>query len=316
MRVAAVQMTAALGDGEKNIRSARHLAGKAFVQGAELVILPEFFPSAMGFHPVMNTVAEGPGGPAQRMLHELAAKHNGIIGGSLITKTGRHHRNTFFLVFPDRQTFRHDKDQPTMWENCYYRGGSDDGVLHTPVGDIGVAMCWELVRSRTVRRLINQVDLIVSGSCWWSLPEKRLPGFSKSVEEENRSIMAETPARFARLTGCPVIHAAHAGTFHGQTPLLPGFPYDSFYLGETQIVDATGTVLARMKREEGEGFVMADIAVKRQPPSENLSRRFWIADLPAPIRLAWWYQNFHGKWYYRYRRLIKSQASWNMTSSR
>lgn len=316
MRVAAVQMTATLGDVKTNIQSARRLAGEAFARGAQMVILPEFFTSAMGFHPVMKTVAEAADGPALRMLNELAATCDGIIGGSFIMISGRHAYNTFFLVFPDQQHFRHNKDQPTMWENCYYRGGADDGVLNTPAGSIGAALCWEFVRSRTARRLINRVDLVVGGSCWWSLPAKRLPGFTESVREKNISIMRETPSRFARLLGCPVVHAAHAGNFKGKTPLLPGFPYASFFLGETQIVDGAGTVLARMAQSDGEGHIMADIEIGRRPPSEDIPERFWIPDLPAPIRFAWWYQNLHGKWYYRNLLCMKSRVRLNMISSR
>lgn len=61
-----------------------------------------------------------------------------------------------------------------MWENCYYIGGSDDGILETTAGNIGVALCWEFMRTRTVRRLLNRVDLVVGGSCWWTIPEKPL----------------------------------------------------------------------------------------------------------------------------------------------
>ncbi len=299
MRVAAVQMTATLGDVKKNLQSARRLAEAALAQGAQMVILPEFFTSAMGFHPVMKTVAAVPDGPALRMLCELAAACDGIIGGSFIEASGSHAYNTFALAFPDGQVFRHRKDQPTMWENCYYRGGTDDGVFHTPAGNVGAALCWEFVRTRTARRLFDRVDLVVGGSCWWSLPGKHLPGFPESLRDKNIEIMRNTPARFARLLGCPVIHAAHAGNFKAKTPLLPGFPYDSFFLGETQIVDAAGTALARMTRADGEGYIMADIEPGKQSPSEKIPDRFWIPELPAPIRFAWWYQNLHGKWYYR-----------------
>ncbi len=316
MKIAAVQMVATLGDVNKNLQSARRLAAEAFAGGAQMVILPEFFPTAMGFHPVMDRVAEKPDGHAMRMFMELAASYNGIIGGSFIVSVGKHAYNRFFLVFPDRQFFFHDKDQPTMWENCYYRGGADDGVLTTPVGDIGVALCWEFVRTRTARRLLGRVDLVVGGSCWWSLPKKRLPGFSHSVKNNNFSIMEKTPARFARMLGCPVVHAAHAGRFNGNTPLLPGFPYESFFLGETQIVDAGGEILARMKQSEGEGHIMADITPGRRQPAETIPDGFWIPKLPAPIRFAWWYQNLHGKWYYQKRRSMKSRASVNITSIR
>jgi len=146
--------------------------------------------------------------------------------------------------------------------------------------------------------MIHRVDFVIGGSRWWSLPRKRLPGFTESVRKKNMAIMRETPARFARMMGCPVVHAGHTGSFKGKTPLLPGFPFESFFLGETQIVDATGKVLARMDQTDGEGHIMADISPGRQAPAEDIPERFWIPDLPASIRFAWWYQNLHGKGYY------------------
>ena len=299
MQVAAIQMTAVLGDVEANLASARRLATEAFARGAELVILPEFFTSAMGFHPLMKSAARPLEGAPLALLRELAAAHDGVIGGSFITAEPDGNYNTFVLMFPDGRFFTHQKDQPTMWENCYYRGGTDDGVLDTPLGPVGAALCWEFVRSRTARRLAGRVDLVVGGSCWWSLPKKRLPGFTRQVAAKNREIMRLTPARFARLAGCPVIHAAHAGAFACRTPLLPGFPYESEYLGETQIVDADGTVRARITREQGEGIALAAVTPGRVTPVETAPPGFWIPDLPLPIRLAWWYQNRHGRWYYR-----------------
>lgn len=299
MKVAAIQMTARLGAVEHNLQSARRLARQAFQQGARLVVLPEFFPSAMGFHPVMVHAARPLNGEPARMLMELARTHDGIIGGSFITARENGFYNTFILAFPDGTLFTHDKDQPTMWENCYYQGGADDGILATPLGNIGVALCWEFVRTRTARRLINQVKMVIGGSCWWGLPDIWIPGFTRRVRDTNIAIMQDTPSRFARLLGCPVIHAAHAGAFECRIPLLPGLPYRSCFLGETQIVDARGTILARMGRSDGEGFIIAEVDLNdKQAPAEPIPDGFWIPDIPFPIRFAWWYQNLHGRWYY------------------
>ena len=57
MKVAAVQMKARLARVDENIESAGALLEKAFAQGCELVILPEFFTSAVAFHPDMRSVA-------------------------------------------------------------------------------------------------------------------------------------------------------------------------------------------------------------------------------------------------------------------
>jgi len=300
MRIAAVQMTAGLGDVEANLKSAGRLAAEAFNSGAEWVILPEFFTTAMGFHPVMLDAARPLDGEPMRLLRDLAVEADGVVGGSFIATRGGDAYNTFVLAFPDGSTYTHDKDQPTMWENCYYLGGNDDGVLRTPEADVGAALCWEFVRSRTPGRLKGKVDMVVGGSCWWTLPERKLPGFTRKLEEKNVEIMADTPARLARMLGVHVVHAAHAGDFECKMPLLPGFPFKSHYLGETQIVDGGGKILARMRREDGEGFIVADIDHKRKwEPCEPVPERFWIPDLPLRFRAVWKYQNAHGKLYYR-----------------
>jgi predicted amidohydrolase len=60
-----------------------------------------------------------------------------------------------------------------MWEHYFYEGGDpiDTGVLGTYDNTrIGAAVCWEFMRTMTARRLRNQVDVIMAGSCWWSIP--------------------------------------------------------------------------------------------------------------------------------------------------
>jgi predicted amidohydrolase len=239
-----------------------------------------------------------------QMLRNLAARCQGFIGGSFLAIRDGEAFNTFALALPDGTTFCHDKDQPTMWENCYCGRGSDEGIFETPVGRVGVALGWEFLRTPTVRRFLNRVDLVIGGSCWWNLPEKRLPGFPGWLSDWMFDIQLETPARFARMLGVPVIHAAHAGEFVARMPLLPGFTYRSHYLGETQIVDASGNILARRRRKEGEGFITADLSIpETASPLEPIPDRFWVPYLPPQVRFLWASQNLHGRLYCRWRTL-------------
>lgn len=185
-----------------------------------------------------------------------------------------------------------------MWENCYYRGGNDDGVLDSPVGKVGAALCWEFVRTQTARRLAGKVGMVVGGTCWWGMPKRGL-GLPQSLSEKNRQILHDTPRRFARMVGAPVVHASHAGNFMGKWPWMPGMPYESGYLGETQIVDGSGVILARLAREDGDGVILADVTPGSVKPSEEIPDRFWIPDLPLLFRFVWTYQNAHGRRYYR-----------------
>jgi hypothetical protein len=70
-------------DVEANLKRAEELLDKAFAMGCEMVILPEFFTSAVAFHPDMLNAAlpfDGPAredhpfrGPAGRLLDPQAA---------------------------------------------------------------------------------------------------------------------------------------------------------------------------------------------------------------------------------------------------
>lgn len=305
MKIAAVQMKAKFSKVRDNLQKAESLVKDAFRDGAEWVILPEFFTTAMGFHPDMLRSARSINGKPFQLMKRLARENNGVVGGSFIALWKDIRLNTFILVFPDGSVYLHNKDLPTMWEYCYYLGGNDDGILDTPKGKIGVALCWEFVRSQTANRLYNKVDIVIGGSCWWTLPKKHVPGFPTKIHHENMEIMLNTPSKFAKMLGVHVIHAAHAGNFECKMPLMPFFSYESYYLGETQIVNGAGKILTRMKYEDGEGYVKADINIKEKwNPSHPIPKRFWIPKLSPQIRLIWWYQKYHGMIYYQ--RKLKS----------
>ena len=232
MKIAAVQMKAVLADVKANLKLAQGLAEEAFRAGAEWVILPEFFTSSMGFSRKMENAALPLNGPAMEMLKSLAKTHDGIVGGSYIAWKTNDCYNTFVLAMPDGTTYFHDKDLPTMWENCYYVGGSEDGILETPSLNVGVSLCWEYIRTMTARRLLNRVDLVVGGSCWWTLSEKRLPFMPRRLHDGNLALLKATIPRFARMLGVPGVHAAHAGDVEGNLPLVPGFPYNTYLVPE------------------------------------------------------------------------------------
>lgn len=298
MRVAAIQMRAQVGAIERNLSSAEALVREAFRRGAQWVILPEFFPSAVAFTPSMLSALKPLEGPALQLMRRLAREHDGIVGGSFIAQSGKDCFNSFLLVFPNGQYFRHDKDLPTMWENSYYIGGSDDGILGTPAGSVGVAMCWELIRSQTARRLLGRVDLVVGGSCWWDL---RLPVSPEYAEDQARlkDLLRNAPAHLARMLGVPVVHASHAGEFEGLTPGKMSVPYVSRYLGETQITDGSGQVLARLTYEDGEGVITAEITPgKVAGVSAPIPEDFWTGELPLMAVKAWEHLNLLGRQYY------------------
>lgn len=129
LKVAAIQMVPKLGDLQANLEQAEQLIRQAQKRGAQWIVLPEMFTTAAAFHPGMLAAIQPVDGAPARMMARLARQGASVIGGSYLASREGDAYNSFLLVFPDGRILRHDKDQPTYWENCFYRGGRDDGVL-------------------------------------------------------------------------------------------------------------------------------------------------------------------------------------------
>ena len=70
-------------------------------------------------------------------------------------------------------------------------------------------------------------------------------------------------------------------------------------MGESQIVDAHGNVLARRPYAMGEGLVMADVRIGRLPPVEEIPpNEFWMPDFNEGMQSDWLRGGASGRNYY------------------
>jgi predicted amidohydrolase len=296
MRVAAVQLRAVIGDVDANLSACEKLADAAAVEGAEWIILPEFFTTGAGFTPELARCSLPPDGIATELLSNLAKRHGAVVGGSFLCRDADGHvRNAFFLVTPEGVAGRHDKDIPTMWENCFYVGCADDGLIPLRGLTAGVALCMEFNRTRTVGRLRGKADIVVGGSFKWGAP-KGMP-FRRYLQNSIERYTDWAPP-FARLVGCPVVEASHCGPLRCKTPLLPT-PYVTSLTGGATVCDANGKVLARRDASEGAGVVVADVKVGRVETFEPEPEGFWVQELDPLSKVGWRVQNWHGRRWYR-----------------
>jgi predicted amidohydrolase len=306
MKVAAVQFEPVIADLAENLRRCRVLGDEAGRTGAEWIILPEFFTTGMGFIDAIADAALPPDGAGLQLLQELARRHGATVGGSFICRhPDGDNRNTWFLVGPDGELLgQHDKDLPTMWENAFYIGGQDDGVIDAAGLPVGVAMCWETMRTQTVRRLRGRVDLIVGGSAWWSIPPWPPASLTTRLEAANARTSAGTAPAIARAVGVPIVYAALCGPVSCPMPWLRGLPYRGHYQGGACITDARGGVVAWRGPAEGPGIVVADIEPGRITPTLDVPETgFWLHPRGAMAAATWAMQNAHGRrWYPRHAR--------------
>jgi predicted amidohydrolase len=308
-RVAVVQPALALGEVERNLARIEDLVRDAHREhAADVVVLPEACTSPNVFHPSVRSVPRPVDGQPLQLLTRLARELGCIVAGGFLAVRGADAYGTYVLAEPDGAAHLHDKDIPTAWEQHFYAGGDDDGTPRcaTLGCTVGLMSGWEWARFGTAARVrAAGARLVLGGMCWPSMP-LNWPGplrwWARAEHERWRSQAAALPGQVARLTGVPVAHAAHVGPVRGRTPLGPGIAWETVMLGESQVCDRDGTVLARLTLEDGEGHAAADVELGAPAPLDELRDRFWIPDMSLTTHAAWHGMNAHGALSYRARR--------------
>ncbi len=301
-RIAVIQPALTLGEVQHNLSRVEDLVRDAHREhGPEAIVLPEAMASPNVYAKVLRTTPGPIDGQPLHLLTRLARELGCVLGGGFVAVRGRHTYGTYVLAEPDGALHLHDKDIPTAWEQNFYRGGDDRGTPRSAAlgCTVGLMSGWEWARYRTSGRVRDAgAHLVIGGMCWPSFPTGWPGPFGRLNQAEHdrwREQAAALPGQVARLTGAPVAHASHVGPITGKTPLVPGLPWPTVMLGESQICDRDGTILARLTLEQGEGHVSADVDITAPPaPQEEIQERFWIPDMSLMTKAAWHWMNATG----------------------
>ena len=170
--VAAVQMVSTP-NVDQNIATARRLVGEAAATGAQLVLLPEYWPIMGMADSDKVAVAERLGsGIIQDTMAGLAREHGiWLLGGTLPLASPEPDKviNTTLVYGPDGQgagrydkihLFGFTKGTESYNESKTIVPGSSVGTVDTAVGKVGMGICYDL-RFPELFRAMGPVDLIV-----------------------------------------------------------------------------------------------------------------------------------------------------------
>ncbi len=252
MLAAAVQMASGP-QVDANLLEAGRLVAQAAEAGARLVVLPENFAFLGARERDKLAVREAEGeGPIQAFLSQQAARHGiWLVGGTipLATADPSRVRAACLLYGPDgKAVARYDKmhlfdvEVPDSGERYTESETIEPGdgpvVAETPLGRVGLAVCYDLRFPELFRAMVDRgMELLavpsaftaVTGRAHWELLVR-----ARAVENQ-----------------CHVIAAAQGG-YH-----VDGRETH----GDSMIVDPWGTVLGRLPR--GAGIVVADLDPER-----------------------------------------------------
>jgi deaminated glutathione amidase len=255
-KVAAIQMTSSHVVAE-NLASAGALLREAKDAGALIACLPENF-SFIGLKDVDKLqVAESDGqGPVQAFLSDTARDLNmWILGGTIVIRTRDSSRvaNSSLLIDADgKRVARYDKihlfDVTIPGRNEQYREsihvlpGRAPVIADTPVGKLGLSVCYDMRFPELYR------ELVLQGAEWLAMPAAfTVPTGRAHWETLLRARAIENL--------CYVVAPAQSGMHTSGRETY----------GDTLIVDYWGQVLSRLAR--GIGVITADIDLASQAES-------------------------------------------------
>jgi predicted amidohydrolase len=169
-KLALIQMRVQDGRKTENLSRAAHFIAQAADQGAQVVLLPEAM--TLGWtHPSARIEADAiPTGESCAYLRGVARQHSVYVCAGLVERAGPQIFNAAVLIDPQGEILLHHRklNELEIGQSCYALGDRL-GVVHTPLGALGVMICADaFARGQVVSRTLGLMgaDVILSPSAW------------------------------------------------------------------------------------------------------------------------------------------------------
>jgi predicted amidohydrolase len=201
-----------------------------------LVVLPEMFNTGFTMH--TGTMAEDENGETVAFLRAVAVRHSIAVVGSISYRHLRHYFNRLFFVFPDGRYRTYDKRHLFSYgrEQEYYTAGSARLIVEYEGWCICPLVCYDLRFPVWSRNTGCAYDLLIYVANW--------PAVRR--EAWNTLLPARAIENQAYVLGV------------NRTSPKEALPVERCYVGDTQVIDFNGTVLAKAGAHQEE-TVIADL---------------------------------------------------------
>lgn len=178
VRIAVVQFDPQVGTQhcQTNLQNSLQLAQQAAKNGANLIVLPELANTGYLFSSRQDAFKHAevvPDGPSVRAWIDFARQHQVYLVAGLAEQEGMRLFDTAVLLGPDGFIGKYRKAHLWNKEKLWFTPG-DLGfpVFETPIGRIGLLICWDIWFPEVPRLLSLQgADIICSLNNWvWTPP--------------------------------------------------------------------------------------------------------------------------------------------------
>ncbi len=271
--ISAVQMNSSH-DLDENLKTAERLIAEAADQGAEVIVLPENFAlMPLQLKDRLKFKESKEGGPIHDFLRKLAQRHKVWLVAGTIPYSSNHEEKVraACLVFNAQGDIVAHYDKMHMFDVSIYNhenyqessvieAGNQIVVVDTPVGKIGLAVCYDIRFPELFRCLFHK------GAEIFVLPS----AFTKATGGVHWEILSRARAieNFAYFVGCGQtgVHSNGRETY-----------------GHSLIVEPWGSVVSSIA--EREGTIHADIDLDylhkiRHNMAANVSYKITFSSIP------------------------------------
>lgn len=253
--IAVAQMDCVLADVDANLNKIDAYAGLAKMLGAELVIFPECATTGTFIGDRVNELADEPDGRATRRLSAIAKARGLTLISGMYTRQNGLLQNSQKVFGPDGTLLEtYHKLHLFSSERTVCTPGERAVVVETPIGKLGLTICYDLIFPGLVGQLVEMgADFIVNSTDWINNPEQR---DTWGWNAERIQGLASTRALENVI---PLAMACRSGREYA----TPDMPFDS--TGPSCVISPSGKFLARM--DCGEGLAVGRIDI----PARELS---------------------------------------------
>ncbi|MFA5079210.1 MAG: carbon-nitrogen hydrolase family protein, partial [Dehalococcoidia bacterium] len=225
-------------------------------------------------------------GPTVRWMKETSRRLGVWLGTSFLEAEGEDFYNTFVLTNPEGgEDGRVRKQTPATGEAFFTRGEAGQHVIHSWLGKIGVAICYENRFAYTPRNMYGQsVDILLQPHAAIALQSSRL--FPQKSTEVINDFLRKVSSIYAGLLGIPVIYCNHSGQWRSPMPGIPFLKFDNPFDGFSSIANSDGSLMAQLEREEGVIVeeVILDPSLKKKVAPQTYGK--WsMPDVPLSMKI-------------------------------